>query len=273
VNLVGPRYFETMQTPLLTGREFLTTDTRATEKVGIISEKAAHAWFGSRSPIGAHIQFQKSTIRIIAVAANAKYLNLREPDPLALYLAYTQNDGPGSLSFIVRADSGPASVYPAFRAAVKEIAPGTPVLALKTMEDQVKDSLGRERLMASLSLFFGVLALLLTCIGLYGILAYTVARRTGEIGMRVALGASRANVIWLILRDTLWHVGAGALVGVAAVLATSRFIAGFLYGVKPNDPWMLALAVTALTVVALAAAWLPARRAARLDPMVALRDE
>jgi ABC-type antimicrobial peptide transport system permease subunit len=141
------------------------------------------------------------------------------------------------------------------------------------MEDQVSESLGLERLMASLSIFFGVLALLLTCIGLYGILAYSVARRQAEIGLRVAIGASRGNVIWLILRETLWHVVVGAAVGVVAVLGTSRFVSSFLYGVKPNDPWTLALAVAALGMVALVAAWIPARRAARLDPMVALRDE
>jgi ABC-type antimicrobial peptide transport system permease subunit len=141
------------------------------------------------------------------------------------------------------------------------------------MEDQVKESLGQERLMASLSIFFGVLALLLTCIGLYGILSYSVARRQAEIGLRVAIGASRSNVIWLVLRDTLWHVVVGAGVGVGAVVATSRFVASFLYGVKPNDPWTLALAVAALAAVAFGAAWIPARRAARLDPMVALRDE
>jgi predicted permease len=273
VNLVGPRYFQTMQTPLLTGREFTSQDSATAEKVGIISERAARAWFGGRSPVGEHIQFQKSVIRIIAVAADAKYLDLRQPDPLALYLCYLQNEGPGSLSFIVRADAGFSSIYPAFRAAVKQVAPGTPVDEVKTMEEQVSESLGRERLMASLSIFFGVLALLLTCIGLYGILAYSVARRQAEIGLRVAVGASRGNVIWLILRETLWHVVAGAGVGVAAVLGTSRFVASFLYGVKPNDPWTLAFAVAALGAVTLGAAWMPARRAARLDPMVALRDE
>jgi ABC-type antimicrobial peptide transport system permease subunit len=192
---------------------------------------------------------------------------------LALYLCYLQNDSPGSLSFIVRADTGLSSIYPAFRAAVKQVAPGTPVDEVKTMEEQVSESLGRERLMASLSIFFGVLALLLTCIGLYGILAYSVSRRQAEIGLRVAIGASRGNVIWLILRDTLWHVVAGAAVGVVAVLGASRFVASFLYGVKPNDPWTLALAVAALGMVGLVAAWIPARTAARLDPVVALRDE
>jgi len=274
VNLVGPRYFETMQTPLLTGREFNEHDSATAEKVGIISEKAARSWFGGKSPIGEHIQFEKSVIRIIAVSGDAKYLSLREPDPLALYLCYLQNDTPGgSLSFVIRSDAGIASIYPAFRTAVKQIVPGTPIGEVTTMEDQVKESLGQERLMASLSIFFGVLALLLTCIGLYGILSYSVARRQAEIGLRVAIGASRSNVIWLVLRDTLWHVVVGAGVGVGAVVATSRFVASFLYGVKPNDPWTLALAVAALAAVAFGAAWIPARRAARLDPMVALRDE
>ncbi len=273
VNLVGPHYFETMQTPLLAGREFTDDDTAAAEKTGIISAKAARAWFGERSPIGEHISFQNSIIRVIGVAADAKYLDLRQPDPLALYLSYRQNESPGSLSFAVRTEGGSTGVYPAFRAAAKEIAPGIPVGAMKSMEEQIKGSLGQERLMGSLSIFFGVLALLLACIGLYGILAYSVARRTGEIGVRLALGASRADVIWLVVREEVGLVLAGSSLGVAATLATSHFVAGFLYGVKPNDPRVIGAAVGALLIVSLAAAWFPALRAARLDPTAALRED
>src|SRR5260370_23058049 len=159
------------------------------------------------------------------------------------------------------------------RAALHEIAPGTPISEVKTMTEQVNESLRSERLMSSLSIFFGVLALLLTSIGLYGILAYAVTRRTGEIGIRMALGAQRHNVIWLVVRETLRHVAIGAVAGVGAVLVTSHLIASFLYGVRPNDPLTIAVAVFTLASVAATAACLPARRASRLDPMTALREE
>lgn len=141
------------------------------------------------------------------------------------------------------------------------------------MSEQADESLSRERMMASLSIFFGVLALLLTSVGLYGILAYAVARRTGEIGIRMALGARGHEVVWLVLRDTIGHLAAGITAGVVAVLALSRMIASLLYGIRPNDPGNLLLAVFALMLVGAAAAYIPARRASRIDPAVVLREE
>ncbi|HTU47163.1 MAG TPA: ABC transporter permease [Bryobacteraceae bacterium] len=273
INLVGPRFFETMQIPLLEGRDFGASDTAASEKVGIINQLATRRLFPHANAIGQHVILEKKPIRIVGVVGNTKYMDLREQDPLTLYLPYTQStDNVPSLSFIIKTSNN-AAIYSAFRAVLRQIAPDVPIGVVKTMQQQLDDSLGRERLMASLSVFFGVLALLLTSIGLYGILGYTVSRRTGEIGVRMALGARRHDVIWLILRETASHIAIGTAVGVLAVLALSKRVASLLYGIQPNDPRSLTLAVAVLISTALLASYLPARRASHLDPMLALREE
>ena len=272
INLVAPHYFEVMGIAVVGGRDF-RSDNSVSEKVGIINELAARKLFPHTNPIGRQVILEKMPIRIVGIVANTKYMDLREPDPLTLYLPYTQaSDGVPSLSFVIKT-SGDVPIYPEFRAALHEIAPDIPVGIAKTMQKQVNDSLGRERLMASLSVFFGVLALLLTSIGLYGILSYTVARRTGEIGVRIALGARPPNVIWLVVRETISHIAIGIVTGIVVVLAMSRLVASLLYGIRPNDPGNLVLAVLVLTGFATLAAYLPARRASRLDPMLALREE
>jgi predicted permease len=273
INLVAPRFFETMQIPLLEGRDFGADDTASSEKVGIINRLAARRLFPHTDAIGKHVILEEKPIRIIGVVGNTKYMDLREADPLTLYIPYTQRtDNVPSFSFVLKGINN-AAIYPAFRTVLHEIAPDVPIGIVKTMQQQVDDSLGRERLMASLSVFFGVLALLLTSIGLYGILGYTVSRRTGEIGVRVALGARRHHVIWLILRGTASHIAIGAGVGIICVLALSKLVGSLLYGVQPNDPGNLILAVTVLLSIAMLASYLPARRASRLDPMQALREE
>jgi len=279
INLVGPQFFEVMGIPLMAGRDFGETDNVASEKTGILNELAAGEFFPHANPIGAHVFLpgppggEKTAVRIIGVAGNAKYVNLREPNPRTLYLTYSQyTDGLPSLSFVIKTRNSAAS-YASFRAALHEIAPDVPIGFVKTMRQQVADSLGRERLMASLSSFFGVLALLLTSIGLYGILSYAVARRTGEIGVRIALGARERDVIWLVLRETVGHVTAGVGIGIVAALSLSKLVASLLYGIRPNDPGNLILAVVVFAAIAMLASYLPARRAGRLDPMRALREE
>ena len=266
-NAVGPRYFATMRTPLLAGRDFTPADDKG---VGIINEAAARTWFPHNGAVGQQIRFGPEPIRIIGVVADAKYTDLRDPDPRTLYVPASDN---GSMTLVIRADASLTAVYPEVRAILHDIAPGTPTSEVRSMSQEIDQSIGRDRLMALLSVFFGVLALLLTSIGLYGILACAVTRRTAEIGVRMALGAQRHNVIWLVLSETLAHVSAGMLIGLAAVLATSRLVASLLYGMRPNDPGTLVLAISLLAGTAAVAAWLPARRATRLDPMTALRDE
>jgi predicted permease len=274
INTIGPRFFEVMNIPLLAGRRFTDGDSTGSESVCIINQLAARRFFPHQNPIGEHVFLDKSAIRIVGVVGDIKYLSLRATDPPEMYIPYTQKtDGIPSLTFAMKTAPGAPAIYSAFRAALREIAPDVPIELTKTMQEQVDESLGRERLMASLSIFFGTLALLLTSIGLYGTLAYAVTRRTGEIGIRIALGARGREVVWLVLRGTVGLVGLGTLAGIAAVIAASRLVRSLLYGVEPNDPGNLILAVTALLLVAALAAYVPARRASRLDPTVALREE
>ena len=274
INPVGPRFFDVMEISILAGRQFSDADTASSEKVGVISELAARRFFPGKNALGEQIVLQKAMIRIVGIARNIRYASLRDPEPLELYIPYTQkSDGIPSLTFVIKTAPGTPSVYPAFRSALHEIAPDVPVGRAKTMVELVDDSVSSERLMASLSIFFGVLALLLTSIGLYGILAYMVTRRAGEIGIRMALGARGHNVVWLVLKEVMGYVAMGVSVGVIAVLAMSRLVASFLYGIQPNDPGNLLAAVAALTLVAAAAGFMPAWRASRLDPTISLRQE
>jgi ABC-type antimicrobial peptide transport system permease subunit len=165
------------------------------------------------------------------------------------------------------------TTYGTFRVILREEAPGMPVRTIKTMKQQIDELLSTERLSAYLSVFIGALALLLTSVGLYGILAYSVSRRTGEIGIRMALGAQRGSVVWLVIRQVLAHIAIGVALGVGAVILSSRVVKSLLYDVRPNDPATIAAAAGALILVCLIAASMPARRATRLDPMQALREE
>jgi predicted permease len=276
INLIGPRFFDVLETRLLSGRQFNAGDTAAAEKVGILSELAAQRFFPRENPIGQHILLLGKPIRIIGLAENMKHLSLRGKDSLELYLPYTQKaDELPSLSatFLIKTQPRAPSPNSSFRAMLHDLAPDVPIGMTYTMEQQVDSSVGRERLMASLSIFFGCLALLLTSIGLYGILAYTVTRRTGEIGIRMALGARRSNVIWLVLRGAVGYVLGGILIGAITVLAASRVVASLLYGVRPNDPGNLAAAIVALLFVTALAALLPSLRASRVDPAISLRQE
>jgi predicted permease len=275
LNWIGPRFFDVMGTRLTSGRQFNEGDTAAAEKVGILSELAAQRFFPREDPIGQHIRLLDKPIRIVGVAENMKYQSLRDDEPPELYIPYTQRvDGlSSSYTFIIKTHPGTTSPDRAFRAMLHQFAPDVPIGMTYSMEQQVDGSVGRERLMASLSIFFGSLALLLTSIGLYGILAYTVTRRTGEIGIRMALGARRTNVIWLVLRGAMSYVLGGILIGAIAVLGGSRLVASLLYGIQPNDPGNLVAAVIALLFVTTLAALLPSLRASRVDPAISLRQE
>ena len=270
INAVAPQLLRTMRIRLLAGRDFLDSDTAQSEKVAIISESAARRWFPNGA-LGANIVLMHNSLRVVGISGDIKYLNLREDTPYTIYVPYTQWNMGGGIT--IRTEAPPRQTYAALRDIVRTEAPGAPIRTVRTMEETMNESLSTERLTAYLSLFFATLALLLTAVGLYGILAYSVSRRTGEIGIRMALGAQRGSVVWLVIREAMGHIAAGALVGMAAVAASSKLIASLLYGVPPNDPATMLLAVTALGLVCALAAWIPARRASRLDPMAALREE
>lgn len=177
------------------------------------------------------------------------------------------------MTFSIRTAIPPLAVALSVRRAVADIDPAIPIAEMRTMEEQIGESLDAEHLMAELASAFGLAAALLAAIGLYGVMAYTVARRTSEIGIRMALGADRRKVAWLVVRESVWMVAAGLAIGIPSALGLSRFVRSMLYGVAPNDPWSYASAVLLMVVVGTAAAWLPARRASKVDPMVALRNE
>jgi predicted permease len=271
INAVAPRLLETMRIPLLAGRDFTPNDTAKSPKVAIISDNAARRWF-PKGALGATIVMQGGArMQVVGIAGNTKYFDLREPIPQTLFVPYQQWNSGGGIALRTRVPV--RETYAAFRDLLRQIASGAPIRTVKTMEQTMDESLATERLTAYLSLFFGALALLLTAVGLYGILAYSVSRRTSEIGVRMALGAQPGNVVWLVVREAMGHTTVGAVVGIAAVAATSKLIVKLLYGVHPDDPATIVAAVLTLAAVCAAAAWIPARRASRLDPMTALREE
>jgi predicted permease len=276
-NRVSPGYFATMRQPLMSGRDFSAHDDLGAPKVMLITESAARRFFGQANPlgktIGARFPGTLETYQVIGVVKDAKYAAVDEGLTLTVYVACAQDMFPfPEVTFEVRSAQPVETVIPAVRAAIGEVNRGIS-LEFRNFETQVNESLLQPRMVALLSAFFGGLALLLAMIGLYGVTAYGVARRQSEIGIRMALGAQPASVIWLVLRDVAAMLAIGTLLGLAASLAAGRLVATLLYGVKPYDVAPLAIAAVVLGIATGIAAYLPAHRAARLDPMAALREE
>lgn len=276
INEVGPNYFTTLQTPVLSGRDFTDADQAGAPNVAIINETMAHDYFGDTNPIGRNVSvpaWRDSNWRtIVGVMKDAKTSDLRESPVPMLYLPLFQSVE-GAVTFEVRTAIDPHSAVRAILHAVKATDSRLPVSDVKTLTEQADQSLIQERLVASLSSLFGVLALLLAAVGLYGLMTYAVNRRTAEIGIRMALGATRIQIAGMILGETLRLVVIGLLIGIPAGMAASRLIASELYGVKPDDALAIILPSAVMAAIAALAAWLPARRASRVDPMTALRHE
>jgi predicted permease len=277
-NQVSPGYFETLGTPFVAGRDFNEHDTQQSPTVAIVNETFVKKYLGASNPLGRtfRVNNNKPTapIEIIGVVKDAKYSSLREQVPPTAYRSGSQNVRSGFFGNVIelRSVGPPVDLIRAVKVAMEEVNPDI-TLQFKTLATQVDETLVRERLLATLSGFFGGLALLLACIGLYGVMSYNVARRRSEIGIRMALGAEHTKVLRMVLSEAGILVGIGLAAGLGAALALTRFVATFLYDMKPNDPLTLFLASSTLTAVALIAGYLPARRAARLDPMTALREE
>ncbi|HSE98289.1 MAG TPA: FtsX-like permease family protein, partial [Blastocatellia bacterium] len=211
--------------------------------------------------------------QVIGVVKDAKYKSMRESSRRAFYVPYFQDPASGPLTFLLRTAGKPAGFGSTIERAVRELNPRLQVIDLKTIEDVVNESLARERFIAQLASFFSIFALLLACIGLYGMTAYSVTMRTSEMGIRMALGAQAGDVIKLVMRETMLLVTIGVAIGLGAALATTRLISSMLFGLTPNDPLTIGLAALVLSAVAAVAGYLPARRAARVNPIVALRHE
>jgi predicted permease len=273
-NQVGPDYFRAMRTPLFAGREFSWNDTDESGRVVILNEAAARVLFAGASPLGQRVQVgEKQLGEVVGVVANTKYSSLRVPDPPEVYSSITQDVKDPSYTAVLRASGPPSAVIAAAREIVRRVMPDIPPPVAVTMEQTLAQSLATERMMATLALFFGAIALLITGIGLYGTLAYATERRTGEIGIRIALGAQRGDVISMMCAENGAVALGGCIAGILGAMAAARLIASFLYGTSPRNPAVLALSAAALMCIAAAASLIPAIRAARLDPMAAIRHE
>jgi predicted permease len=278
---VSPGYFQTFGIALKQGRSFAEADSENAPKVALLNEAAARFYFGDRSPLGARVQFSNAppgesppAYDIVGVVKDVRAQNLREPDTRLFYLPTMQvRERLQGLTLAVRAEGGLGELTRAVGNELRAIDPDILLTNIATLSERVDQSLLQERLVATLSLFFGLLALLLACIGLYGVMAYDVARRTPEIGIRMALGASAGYVVQLVLHETLWLVGSGLVIGLGAALAATRWVKTLLFGLPPHDPLTIGLAVLVLLTIAAVAGYLPARKAARVDPLVALRHE
>jgi ABC-type antimicrobial peptide transport system permease subunit len=257
---------------------FTPDDRAGSLRVAILNETAARRFFGAESPLGRTVNFPgqrvEDTFEIVGVVADTRYQDLRTPDQRMAYLPLEQAIDP--ITDTVVAVRGPGDVTrlaPSIRAIVTATVPGGFVTGITTMEQNVEMSLVRERMLALLATFFAALALILACIGLYGVMAYGVARRTREIGIRIAVGARQRSVVWMMVRETLLLVTLGAALGTLASLAVNRYIAGQLFGVTPRDPVAIVVALSVLGIVTMVAGYLPARQASRIDPVRALRAE
>ncbi len=279
---VGPAFFATMQIPILAGRDFTESDRPGSPAVAVINEIFAKANFGNRNPLGQRLLLREAgdegriarDMQIVGVSKNARYGELTRAIPPVVYMPYDQGYPPmNQMVYALRASGDPLRYVNSVREIVRQADARVPVSDVRTQAADIDRTISREITFAELCTGFAILALVIACVGLYGTVSYNVARRTGEIGIRMALGAPRASVVRMVLREVLMLAVTGLAIGMAATLVTSKFVAAFLYGMRPNDPLALALAASTLVGAVVLAGYMPARRASRIDPMTALRFE
>jgi predicted permease len=279
-DMVGPNFFSTTGIPILEGREITDGDSGNGQRVGVINETMARKFFPHSNPLGqrafVHTESGETPFVIVGVVKDAKQRNAKEKPFPRFYVPYFNPIGnywTAGAAIIVRTAGDPSSFSSVIRSVVKQAAPNLPTLAMETMDQRLSDSLVTDRMIADLSGAFGMLAVVLVSIGLYGVMAYATSGRTNEIGIRIALGAQRNGILWLILRESLLLVLIGASIGVPLVFAAGKWISSLLFGLQPTDPAALAFAIALMFVIGVLASYIPARRATRIDPMVALRQE
>jgi predicted permease len=301
-NPVSSEYFTTLGVPLLLGRDFRPEDEPAVtpgesligaigrssggtnetpanaSRVCIIDESLARHLFAGANPVGRHLSYEdrytaEKALEIVGVVKDAHYGSVRDSDRWGILYETSWSNGAEVRWLEVRLGGSAAPVIAAIRREMRDMDPNVPVMRVRMMEEYLNDAMARERLIAFLSGFFGILALGLAAVGLYGVMAYAVTQRTREVGIRMALGAQRGDVVRMMVRESLVPVVIGMVIGLVAALALARLIASLLYGVAPSDPGSIALAVAAMLAVALLAAAIPARRAGHVEPMTALRYE
>jgi predicted permease len=276
-NAIGPGHFSNMGIPLLAGREFTRADVMDSPKVVIVNETFAKTFFPSGNAIGHHLRFGYSTdhppdMEIVAVVKDSHHDGVKEEEikPF-VYAPYAQETNHGRLTYYIRTTHDPTQLSNSVRSVVNDLDSSLPVTGLRTFEAQIDRQLANDRLIASLSEIFGALAALLAAIGIYGLLAYGVTQRIREIGIRMALGAEGGNIGKMILTEMSWLLLIGVVIGLPLTYGLGKLLNSMLYGVKAFEPVTVGLALVLMTLVALAAAYIPARRATRVDPLVALR--
>ena len=279
IQRVRDNFLDTMGIAVIAGRGFNLRDDGSNQKVAIINEAAARYYFPDQNPIGKRFDFGDKpgagTIEIVGVTKNTQYANMRGGiTPMTAYVPYLQSiSGLGQMAFEVRTVGDPLVLAPAIREAVRSIDKNLPLFEVKTQEEQIAQSMAQETFFAKLSSLFGLLALILACVGLYGVMSYGVVRRTKEMGIRMALGAQRQKIIWLVLKESLLLIAIGIAIGLPTAFGLTRLATSMLFGLKATDPSTFAGVAIILTIVALLSCYLPARRATKIDPMVALRYE
>jgi predicted permease len=274
-NVVGPEFFHTLGVPVLAGRDFAESDTASSPHVGIINEQFAKRFLLHENPLGHTIGTDdgRYQMTIVGVVKDHKYREIHEePIPMAWYM-YAQIPIIGEMHVEMRVHGEPLAILPAARRVVQQMDPNLPLIRPTTQQAQFDTTISEQVLFARLAGFFGLLAVVLVATGLYGTLAYRVNMRTAEIGVRMAVGARREQVVWMILKDSLLLTAVGVVMGVPLAMLVGRALTSSLYGVKPLDTVSYLLAVVGEAVVALAASAVPAGRAAGIDPITALRTE
>lgn len=275
-NQIGPDYFSTLGIPIVGGRAIEASDTATSPRVVVLNETAARAMFGAARAVGQRFQaFKDHDVEVVGVVRDSKYDSVRKAIVPTMFVPYAQGAmfGVRSMYVLARTTVAPAALMGAIRGAAADVDRDVPVSKMKTQAEQIQETLGTELAFTRLLVAFGGFAMFLACIGLHGVTAYTVARRTSEIGVRIALGAQRGDVLWLVLRQVVIITAAGLAVGLPIAIWAGKAVGAFLFGVRPADPLSLAAATVLMVAVAALAACVPARRAAALDPITALRAE
>jgi putative ABC transport system permease protein len=279
-HIVGPGYFQTLNIPIILGRAITDRDTGTSPRVLVVNETLVRKYFHGDNPLGKQIVYSRNHLgsigecEIIGVAKDVKYGKIRNEVPPTAYWSYQQSKIISKqMVFLVRTEGNPATIADAVRKVCLELDKDVPLVRMQTEEEVIDGSLFLERTFALLSSAFGALALLLACVGLYGTIGYAVTRRTGEIGVRMALGAERGRILRMILSETLTLVVLGITIGLPIAWVAARILGHQLYGLSPHDPLTIAGSSAAILAITLLAGFLPARRASKVEPMIALRSE
>jgi predicted permease len=271
----GPDFFSTLRVPIVRGRALDERDSATSQKVMVVNRLLAQQLFKTDDVVGRRVRLgmrrNAPVYEIVGVSGDARYTSVREDMPPTLYLAAAQQPA-GTVTFEVRTSGAAEGSAALVRDVVRRVDDQLPLVALRTLDDQVSESLRQERLFARLAILLGGVTLALSAIGLYGLLAYGVAQRVPEIGLRMALGAERRGVAWMVLRQSLWLAAAGLAAGAAGAYGAARLVESLLYQLPARDPWTLAIAGSIMLATCLLAGYVPARRASRVDPLMALRE-